>query len=313
MVASSELVPPESGARFPASWLRSRRLTEPPRPLRRWGTNPSARLWRAPPLSGEALQECRQKAPSAEGAVSRSLFRLTSEYATLEFNQRLNTSLSERLTEDKPLPWEFLIAAGKERILFHHPRRGWSPPFCGRGRGISPLRRRGGGRSLRAFAIAPCHPFGSLTLILGRNPHWQVAAALSAAVTTTKLIGERPHSQAEPTMQKQPTQTPAAFRERSARGLPKGPSLSQTPSSQYLARSNPGGAQAEWEERSGHGRRRPLPACSPCCTPSDAPHRVLNRWCLSQRSRINSPRACRPPPKSPECPHRPDNPGGSEL
>ena len=46
---------------------------------------------------------------------------------------------------------------------------------------------------------------------------WQVAAALSAAVTTTKLIGERPHSQAEPTMQKQPTQTPAALRE-GARG-----------------------------------------------------------------------------------------------
>ena len=43
----------------------------------RWGTNPSARLRRAPPLSGEALWEAvgsaAQKAPSAEGAVSRRL------------------------------------------------------------------------------------------------------------------------------------------------------------------------------------------------------------------------------------------------
>ena len=34
--ASTELVPPESWARFPVSWLRSRRLTEPPRPARGW-------------------------------------------------------------------------------------------------------------------------------------------------------------------------------------------------------------------------------------------------------------------------------------
>ena len=40
----------------------------------RWGTDPSARLRRAPPLSGEALREAPpQKAPSAEGAVSRRL------------------------------------------------------------------------------------------------------------------------------------------------------------------------------------------------------------------------------------------------
>ena len=45
----------------------------------------------------------------------------------------------------------------------------------------------------------------------------KVAAALSAIVTITKFIGERSHFQAEPPMQKQTSQTPAALRE-GARG-----------------------------------------------------------------------------------------------
>ena len=45
----------------------------------------------------------------------------------------------------------------------------------------------------------------------------QVTAALSAAVTTAEVIGDAPTFQAEPTLQKPPTQTPAAFRE-GARG-----------------------------------------------------------------------------------------------
>ena len=40
-----------------------------------------------------------------------------------------------------------------------------------------------------------------------------VAAALSAAVTTTKFTGDRPYSQAEPTSQSHLRQTPAALRE----------------------------------------------------------------------------------------------------
>ena len=46
----------------------------------------------------------------------------------------------------------------------------------------------------------------------------KVAAALSAAVTITKFIGEHSHFQAEPPMQKQTSQTPAALRERGAGG-----------------------------------------------------------------------------------------------
>ena len=47
---------------------------------------------------------------------------------------------------------------------------------------------------------------------------WQVAAALSAAVTTTKLIGDAPNSQAEPTKKKAAPQTLAALRERGSGG-----------------------------------------------------------------------------------------------
>ena len=83
---------------------------------------------------------------------------------------------------------------------------------------VSPLRRRGGGRSPSgSFPIAPATPSARSPCYLVLTQRWQVAAALSAAVTTTKPIGEAPTSQAEPTMQKQPTQTPAALRE-GARG-----------------------------------------------------------------------------------------------
>ena len=46
----------------------------------------------------------------------------------------------------------------------------------------------------------------------------QVAAALSAAVTSTKLIGDAPNSQAEPTKKKDSSRTPAALRERGSGG-----------------------------------------------------------------------------------------------
>ena len=83
----SDLRAPASWARFPVLGSWSRRLTEPPRPCGVWETNPSARLWRAPPLSGEALREVPPKgsvhrlasadaksplAPSAEGAKGAS-------------------------------------------------------------------------------------------------------------------------------------------------------------------------------------------------------------------------------------------------
>ena len=93
--------------------------------------------------------------------------------------------------------------------------------FCGRSQGgISRLRRRGGGRSPSdSFPIAPATPSGAHLLIdWYRGNSWQVAAALSAAVTTTKLIGERPHSQGRASPKKETTQTPATLWERGSGG-----------------------------------------------------------------------------------------------
>ena len=50
------------------------------------------------------------------------------------------------------------------------------------------------------------------------HPCKQVAAALSASVTTTKQQETAPILQAEPPMQKQPRRTPAALRERGSGG-----------------------------------------------------------------------------------------------
>ena len=64
----------------------------------------------------------------------------------------------------------------------------------------------------------PRCPFG-LQLISSIDPkRWQVAAALSAAVTTTKPIGETPTSQAEPSKRKGAPRTPSALRERGSGG-----------------------------------------------------------------------------------------------
>ena len=74
---------------------------------------------------------------------------------------------------------------------------------------VSPLTRRGGG-----FPIAPATPSAHSLLSLVVAQRWQVAAALSAAVTTTNSQETAPTSQAEPSQQKHPTQTPAALREK---------------------------------------------------------------------------------------------------
>ena len=67
----------------------------------------------------------------------------------------------------------------------------------------------GRGASLREAASPPASP------TISRK---QVAAALSAAVTTTKPQGTAPTSQAEPSKRKGATQTPTALRERGVWG-----------------------------------------------------------------------------------------------
>ena len=88
--------------------------------------------------------------------------------------------------------------------ILHHPLCGWSPFFCGR-------RQRGDFASAEArrWTEAVCQlsdrPLLPPLMNLYRFQRWQVAAALSAAVTTTKPIEDRLHSTAEPTPKDRPT------------------------------------------------------------------------------------------------------------
>ena len=122
------------------------------------GTNPSARLRRAPPLSGEALR----------GGVP----------------QRLPPS-AEACEE-----WR----RSRHRLLF---RARWERP--------------------KDFAIARWKPSPDHLFQLYGIQRWQVAAALSAAVTTTQQQEPAPTSQAEPSQKKRPN--PNASRSSGERGL----------------------------------------------------------------------------------------------
>ena len=106
-----------------------------------------------------------------------------------------------------------------------HPQSGWFPSFCGKRQGVAakpPPVTISCPPDTRRWTEAVC-PLSDRPLLpplmnLYRFQRWQVAAALSAAVTTPKPIGDRPHSQAEPTMLKSTRQTPAALRERGSGG-----------------------------------------------------------------------------------------------
>ncbi len=101
-----------------------------------------------------------------------------------------------------------------EGVILSHALMRMTAPSTEGAKEISPLRRRGGGRSPSgSFAVAvwkPSPPAGGNS--------WQVAAALSAAVTTTKQQEYAPNSQAEPIQQMRTRQAPAALRERGVWG-----------------------------------------------------------------------------------------------
>ena len=73
----------------------------------------------------------------------------------------------------------------------------------------------------------------------------QFAAALSAAVDSTKFNGDAPTIQAEPPMQKQPIQTPATLRVRGSGGeallLEKRPLPQNLPTLRLFGREREGG------------------------------------------------------------------------
>ncbi len=139
------------------------------------------------------------------------------------------------------VPCEFVEVTAADRAAATVRAEGGR--ICGRGR-LSPLRRRDGGRSPSgSFPITHATPsaptYRLVSNIKYQMKRWQVAAALSAAVTATKPIGDRPHSQAEPTKKK--SRTPNASRSsgegvwgggaslREAASSPESPSKNKNP------------------------------------------------------------------------------------
>ena len=126
-----------------------------------------------------------------------------------------------RLTEDKPSLWGRMLSR-RESISSTIRCREWSPSFCGRRQGVaakppqvsvSPLTRRGGG-----FPIAPATPSVRSLCYLVVAQRWQVAAALSAAVTTAPQKRTAPNSQGRASPKEESSLFPTALRERGVWG-----------------------------------------------------------------------------------------------
>ena len=133
----------------------------------------------------------------------------------------------------------FLVLGLWSRRLTEPPRPMRSrertpPPACG---GHLPFQGRRCSGSLQKFPSAE-GAFWIAHTSLNVSQRWQVAAALSAAVTITKQQGTAPTPQAEPSQKKHPTQTPAALRERGSGGealLSEKRPLPQPPSCRKVA------------------------------------------------------------------------------
>ena len=76
----------------------------------------------------------------------------------------------------------------------------WGKRVCGRGGDFASAEATKGRSPSGGFAIALWKPSPDRSFNYVVTRRWQVAAALSAAVTTAKLIGDAPTLQAEPTM-----------------------------------------------------------------------------------------------------------------
>ena len=111
--------------------------------------------------------------------------------------------------------------------------------FCGRS--LGGFRLCGGeavdGARLADFRSPPATPSEPLLIGLSRTQRWQVAAALSAAVTITKPIGDAPTSQAKPTPKKCPNPNAGRSSGGSAREglLSEKPPPSQPPRSPHVS------------------------------------------------------------------------------
>ena len=126
------------------------------------------------------------------------------------------------------------IPLRRESVSFTIRCCGWYSSFFGRRQGVAamppqvtvscPL------GTTKGLSDRPLETFGPSLINSIRTNRWQGAAALSAAVTITKPIGDAPTSQAEPTKKTRPTQTPAALREGArGRGFSQRSRLPRTP------------------------------------------------------------------------------------
>ena len=211
MSVPPQLRPHASWARFLASWSRSRRLTEPPRPAN----------------VGDHI--VTKEAP--EGVARRSESRLAS---------------TEAKSPPRPqtrFPQKAPTAEGAVMHVHAHVC-GYTP------RGDSGLRAGEGG-----FPIAPSTPSVPPLIDWCLSQRRKVAAALSAAVTTTRPIGDTPNSQAEPTPQKHTRQTPAALRKRGGWG--RGASLREAASPPETPRPPRPSSEGAWGR--GFSIEKPLP------------------------------------------------------
>ena len=126
--------------------------------------------------------------------------------------------LPEALLAEKPLPKRFhprMVAAALSAAVTTRKQQESAPNAQAelpmqKQPTQSPAALREGARGRRLLSEKPPPPAYSFPRT--------VAAALSAAVTTRKQQESAPNAQAELPMQKQPTQTPAALRERGSGG-----------------------------------------------------------------------------------------------
>ena len=174
------LCAPASWARFPASWLWSRRLTEPPRPLQReerknkmikqalagvLHTNNACSFM----LRHIALCKGRQKSPSAEGAISRRLTEDTPLPASADAPRTVAAALSAAVTSTKRIENRTPLSGGTMPAEAHNPNASRSSGGSAR-------------EGLLSEKPPPSHHFAfGLKMIAARAPK-KIAAAMPAEV-----------------------------------------------------------------------------------------------------------------------------------
>ena len=81
----------------PIGWVKVTAADRAAATCKRWGTNPSARRWRAPPLSGEALQDAPLKGSLRRGSC-HARWRMTEDTPTASADARSRRTVAAALS-----------------------------------------------------------------------------------------------------------------------------------------------------------------------------------------------------------------------